>query len=80
MIAGQTHYSLEIATKPKVPPFHPFLVSCGVYQSSAEFREILLAKLINANRAAMHAPDFSHKHERTRKMLMQDLLSALPLK
>jgi len=78
VIAGQTHYSLEISTKPGVVPFHPFIVSSGVYPMSNEFRDFLLAKLVNANRAAMYAKDFSNKHERTRKMMLKDLLSSVP--
>ena len=44
MIVGQTHYSIEITTKPGVPPFPPYLSSAGVYPHSEEARDVILSK------------------------------------
>lgn len=44
LIAGKTHYSVEISTKPEVPPFNPFIIPGGIYPISEEFRDILLCK------------------------------------
>jgi len=38
-----------------------------------EFREFLLTKLINSERAAMYGPDFKAKMIRTQKQLLEDM-------
>jgi RAP1 GTPase activating protein 1 len=56
-MAGKTHYRLAIACKNGVGEFGPPF-SQSVFASDAAFRSFLLAKLINAERAAYQAPGF----------------------
>lgn len=70
-VKGQTFYKVAIANKTGVPPYGPFLHVPSVYQKSNKFKDFLLTKLINSERAAMYAPDFKGKMIRTRKMLLE---------
>lgn len=42
-------------------------------QDAAAFREFLLVKLINGEKATFQTPTFSRKRERTLEMLIKDL-------
>lgn len=44
-----------------------------VWQDVAAFREFLLVKLINGEKATFFTPTFSRKRERTLEMLIKDL-------
>lgn len=44
-----------------------------VWQDAAAFREFLLVKLINGEKATFFTPTFSRKRERTLEMLIKDL-------
>jgi len=72
---GNTLYRLEMTCKDSVPlPWSPFLPDPPIFRKDDSFREWLLTKLINAERACMHTPGFVNKFQRTRKMLFTDLL------
>lgn len=43
------------------------------FQDAAAFREFLLVKLINGEKATFQTPTFSRKRERTLEMLIKDL-------
>eukprot|EP01119_Soliformovum_irregulare_P000061 TRINITY_DN10051_c0_g2_i1.p1 TRINITY_DN10051_c0_g2~~TRINITY_DN10051_c0_g2_i1.p1 ORF type:complete len:145 (+),score=35.87 TRINITY_DN10051_c0_g2_i1:148-582(+) len=68
-----TYYKINIANKLGVPPYSPFLKSCPSYRKDERFREFLLSKLINSERAAMLSPDFKGKMIRTNKEILADL-------
>jgi len=68
-----THYKIAIANKLGVPPYSPYLSSPAIYQKNDEFRDLLLTKMINGERAAMYAPDFRGKMIRTNKTLLEDM-------
>ena len=78
---GRTHYRLAFVAKPGVPTFGPPIAQ-SIYAPDAAFRNFLLAKLINAERAAYAAPAFSTPIRRTRQMLLDGLARKLatPLK
>lgn len=44
MIVGKPHYGIEVATKPGVPMFEPFLTDPAIFEHSPRFREFLLCK------------------------------------
>jgi len=69
----KTYYKFAIANKTGVLPYGPYLNSPPVYEKTNEFRDFLLTKLINAERAAMISPDFKGKMIRTNKQLLDDM-------
>lgn len=69
----KTHYKLAIANKTGVPPYGPYLKYPPVYEKNDYFRDFLLSKLINSERAAMQSPDFKGKMIRTNKQLLADI-------
>ena len=73
---GRTHYRLAIASKPGVPPFGPPLAH-SIYAPDAAFRAFLLAKLINAERAAYAATAFATPIRRTRQSLLDSLVDKI---
>ena len=46
---------------------------CGCPQDPAVFRDFLLVKLINGEKATFQTPTFARKRERTLEMLIKDL-------
>ncbi|XP_067000028.2 GTPase-activating Rap/Ran-GAP domain-like protein 3 [Anabrus simplex] len=68
-------YRLHIYSEESVPLFGPSLPCPPVFRNSQEFREFLLVKLINGEKAAFNTPTFSQKRERTLDMLIKDLCS-----
>jgi len=69
----KTYYKLAIANKTGVLPYGPYLHSPPVYEKTPQFRDFLLTKLINSERAAMVSPDFKGKMIRTNKQLLEDI-------
>lgn len=54
-----SHYRLTVANKPGVPPYPPYLPDTPVFEKGPAFKNYLLAKMINAERAAYSSPEFS---------------------
>lgn len=57
-------YRVSVASKPGVEPHHPILPTPPHFVGGEEFQRFMLTKVINAERAAAHAPSF--KLTRTR--------------
>eukprot|EP00026_Physarum_polycephalum_P000141 Phypoly_transcript_00141.p1 GENE.Phypoly_transcript_00141~~Phypoly_transcript_00141.p1 ORF type:complete len:1306 (+),score=201.35 Phypoly_transcript_00141:2561-6478(+) len=72
---GTPHYRMAIANKPDIQPYPPFfLPNCPTtFEGGSKFREFLLSKLINGERAALRSPEFRTKLTRTRKSMLQEL-------
>jgi len=66
-------YRLGVASKKGVRSFGPLIEKDGLYDISKKFREILLTKLINGERASYFAPAFNQA--RTRKEWMKNIMS-----
>ncbi|TPP47656.1 GARL3 [Fasciola gigantica] len=62
---------LNVFAEESVPIFGPALPNPAEFTSPQEFREFLLVKLINGEKAAFHSPVFAQKRERTFEMLLQ---------
>jgi RAP1 GTPase activating protein 1 len=75
-MAGQTHFRLTIACKNGVGDFGPPF-SHSVHANDAAFRSFLLAKLINAERAAYQAPGFAKPIRRSRQILLDALVESV---
>lgn len=66
-------YKLNVFSEESVPLFGPPLPSPPVFHDADEFREFLLVKLINGEKAAVNNPLFAQKRERTLEMLIKNI-------
>uniref|UniRef100_A0A6B2L8X5 Rap-GAP domain-containing protein n=1 Tax=Arcella intermedia TaxID=1963864 RepID=A0A6B2L8X5_9EUKA len=72
---GTTKYRIQFCSRPGVPPFPPYLNDPPVFEKTPEFRQFLLTKLINGERATISsAKDFAQKMDRTRNQLLETLI------
>mgnify|MGYP003648022391 CR=1 FL=1 len=67
---GSIKYFVNIAHKKGVPPYNPFLPNPPLITPDYEGREFFLKKVINAERAAMLAPVYRDKFDRSRLQLL----------
>ena len=68
-------YRIEVVCKDGVIPCDPKLPPSPVFNAGPYLREFLLTKLINAERAAYYSKHFSKPIERTRELLLQDMVN-----
>ncbi|XP_051966528.1 rap1 GTPase-activating protein 2-like isoform X1 [Xyrauchen texanus] len=68
-----TTYKVSVTAREDVPPFGPTLPNPPVFKKGPEFREFLLAKLINAENACYKSDKFAKLEERTRAALLDNL-------
>ncbi|XP_055707592.1 GTPase-activating Rap/Ran-GAP domain-like protein 3 isoform X2 [Phlebotomus papatasi] len=66
-------YRLSMYCDETVPPFGPTLPDPPEFQNPTTFREFLLVKLINGEKATFQTPTFFQKRQRTLEMLIRDL-------
>ncbi|VEN60453.1 unnamed protein product, partial [Callosobruchus maculatus] len=72
---GDRSYRLSVFSDEAVPLFGPGLPCPPVFDDARLFREFLLVKLINGEKAAFETPTFARKRQRTLDMLIKDLYS-----
>ncbi|XP_046640588.1 GTPase-activating Rap/Ran-GAP domain-like protein 3 isoform X4 [Daphnia pulicaria] len=72
-LPGEDAYRFHIYSEESVPLFGPSLPSPPIFPKVPDFREFLLVKLINGEKAAFNTPIFSQKRERTLDMLIRDM-------
>ncbi|XP_039913186.1 rap1 GTPase-activating protein 1-like isoform X2 [Hirundo rustica] len=77
---GDTLYKVSVTARDDVPFFGPPLPNPAVFKKSAEFREFLLVKLINAEYSCYRAEKFAKLEERTRSALLESLFEELQLR
>ncbi|XP_062929502.1 GTPase-activating Rap/Ran-GAP domain-like protein 3 isoform X1 [Mobula hypostoma] len=70
-------YRLKIFSEESVPLFGPPLPSPPVFTDHHEFRDFVLVKLINGEKATLETPTFSQKRQRTLDMLIRSLYQDL---
>ncbi|XP_035847258.1 GTPase-activating Rap/Ran-GAP domain-like protein 3 isoform X3 [Sander lucioperca] len=70
-------YRLKIFSEESVPLFGPPLPSPPVFTDHQEFRDFLLVKLINGEKATLETPTFAQKRQRTLDMLIRSLYQDL---
>ncbi|XP_010611887.1 GTPase-activating Rap/Ran-GAP domain-like protein 3 isoform X2 [Fukomys damarensis] len=71
------NYRLKIFSEESVPLFGPPLPSPPVFTDHEEFRDFLLVKLINGEKATLETPTFAQKRRRTLDMLIRSLYQDL---
>eukprot|EP01102_Stenamoeba_stenopodia_P020515 TRINITY_DN8023_c0_g1_i3.p1 TRINITY_DN8023_c0_g1~~TRINITY_DN8023_c0_g1_i3.p1 ORF type:complete len:968 (+),score=239.81 TRINITY_DN8023_c0_g1_i3:2187-5090(+) len=74
---NSTYYRIQVVCRPGVRSFSPFLPFPAIFPKNHETRDFLLAKIINAERAAMYARDFVNKIARTRQTLLRAIITHL---
>lgn len=72
----KTFYRVSVCAKEGVKPYHPPNPHPPVFEKDDYFRNFLLTKVINSERAAMCAPDFAEKMQRSRAAQLKELISA----
>jgi len=68
---------VEFAAREGVRPYGPRLPIAPCFRLDEHFIDFLLTKLVNGQRAALHAPVFAKKLQHTRAALLEDLLKNL---
>ncbi|XP_052215441.1 GTPase-activating Rap/Ran-GAP domain-like protein 3 isoform X2 [Dreissena polymorpha] len=66
-------YRLSVFSQESVPLFGPPLPTPPEFFDAEEFRDFLLVKLMNGEKAAVNNPMFTQKRERTLEMLIKNL-------
>ncbi|XP_041974012.1 GTPase-activating Rap/Ran-GAP domain-like protein 3 [Aricia agestis] len=66
-------YRLSVYTDDTVPPFGPSLPCPPIFNDPILFREFLLVKLMNGEKAAFQTPTFALKRQRTLDTLIRDI-------
>ncbi|XP_065169391.1 GTPase-activating Rap/Ran-GAP domain-like protein 3 isoform X3 [Atheta coriaria] len=74
-VDAQRRYRLSVFSDEAVPLFGPSLPCPPVFEDAELFRDFLLVKLINGEKATFETPTFARKRERTLDMLIKDLYS-----
>ncbi|XP_039194629.1 rap1 GTPase-activating protein 1-like isoform X3 [Crotalus tigris] len=78
--SGETLYKVSVTARDDVPFFGPPLPNPAVFKKGADFREFLLAKLINAEYSCYHAEKFAKLEERTRSALLESLYEEVQIR
>uniref|UniRef100_A0A452IMC4 Rap-GAP domain-containing protein n=1 Tax=Gopherus agassizii TaxID=38772 RepID=A0A452IMC4_9SAUR len=77
---GETLYKVSVTARDDVPFFGPPLPNPAIFKKGPEFREFLLAKLINAEYSCYRSEKFAKLEERTRSALLESLFEELQLR
>ncbi|PRP87563.1 hypothetical protein PROFUN_04590 [Planoprotostelium fungivorum] len=67
-------YKVAVTSKRGVPPFGPPIPTTAFFNHDENFRDFMLKKLLNGERAAMEAPIFSRKLLKARHDLLQNIV------
>lgn len=72
---GKPGYMLAFASREGVPPFGPPLPKPAIFPAEGTyFRDFLLAKLLNGERASLHSPHIISKMYRSRQMFLEHII------
>ncbi|XP_014613053.1 PREDICTED: uncharacterized protein LOC106791710 isoform X1 [Polistes canadensis] len=72
-----TKYEVSVVTRDEVGAYKPYLWEQSVFEKSPMFREWILTKIVNGERASYSAPKFARMQERTRSQMMEDIVTNL---
>ncbi|XP_052081396.1 rap1 GTPase-activating protein 1-like isoform X9 [Mytilus californianus] len=72
-----TKYKVSVAARSDVPRFGPSIPNSAIFDKGPEFRDFLLTKIINAEKASYKGEQFSKLEERTRGALLECLHTEL---
>lgn len=66
-----------MVTRDEVGAYKPYLWEQSVFDKGPMFREWLLTKIVNGERASYSAPKFARMQERTRSQMLEDIVANL---
>jgi len=69
-------YKVAVVSKRGVPPFGPQVPAAAYFEHDSHFRDFLLKKMLNGERAAMAAPIFARKLLKARRDLLQNMVNS----
>ena len=72
-----TRYEISVVTRDEVGAYKPYLWEQSTFTKGPMFRDWLLAKIVNGERASYSAPKFARMQERTRSQMLEDLVANL---
>ncbi|XP_063696764.1 uncharacterized protein LOC134827846 [Culicoides brevitarsis] len=72
-----TRYEISVVTRDEVGAYKPYLWEQSVFEKGPMFREWILTKIVNGERASYSAPKFARMQERTRSQMLEDIVSNL---
>lgn len=77
-LGGKSHrYEVSVVTRDEVGAYKPYLWEQSSFDAGPMFREWLLTKIVNGERASYSAPKFARMQERTRSQMLEDLVANL---
>lgn len=68
---------MSVVTRDEVGAYKPYLWEQSVFDKGPMFREWLLTKIVNGERASYSAPKFARMQERTRSQMLEDIVANL---
>ncbi|XP_033320930.1 rap GTPase activating protein radish isoform X2 [Megalopta genalis] len=72
-----TRYEVSVVTRDEVGAYKPYLWIQNVFEKGPMFREWILTKIVNGERASYSAPKFARMQERTRGQMLEDIVANL---
>ncbi|XP_011692326.1 PREDICTED: uncharacterized protein LOC105452685 [Wasmannia auropunctata] len=72
-----TKYEVSVVTRDEVGAYKPYLWEQSVFEKGPMFREWILTKIVNGERASYSAPKFARMQERTRSQMLEDIVANL---
>ncbi|KAG7188330.1 hypothetical protein KM043_007988 [Ampulex compressa] len=70
-------YEVSVVTRDEVGAYKPYLWEQSVFEKGPMFREWILTKIVNGERASYSAPKFARMQERTRSQMLEDIVANL---
>lgn len=70
-------YIVSVVCRDEVSAFKPYLWHESTFEKGDRFREWLLTKIINGERASYSAPKFARMQDRTRSQMLEDIVTNL---
>jgi len=68
---------ISVVTRDEVGAYKPYLWEQSTFSKGPMFREWMLTKIVNGERASYAAPKFARMQERTRSQMLEDLVANL---
>ncbi|CAG9823059.1 unnamed protein product [Phaedon cochleariae] len=72
-----TRYEVSVVSRDEVGAYKPYLWEQSVFDKEPMFREWLLTKIVNGERASYSAPKFARMQDRTRSQMLEDIVANL---
>ena len=66
---------MSVVSRDEVGAYKPYLWEQSTFEKGAMFREWLLTKIVNGERASYSAPKFARMQERTRSQMLEDIVT-----